>query len=544
MNGRWKYLFRPVILERGADIYYCDEIDHIQRTPGGFKAVAHGTDDYDVSVILNGESVEDMECTCPYAEDGHNCKHMAALLFAVENGEFEDEPEEDGHETMEEILSSMSEEQVRDELAAIMKEDGRYRERIMERYRKTPADQNDIRRIGRMLENLAYEIGDRGGFIDWRKGSEYVMAFTGCLSDHLEPMLSRGEYMSAFEVVNKAFSVLNKVQMDGSSGEHSDIACDLEAYWDRIIHMASDEDRDKIHAWFTEMQKNSGSLICGDSIETVLENSFDDVRYLRPMLEEVKQQINDPGLADWRLKANLEKYRDLLVRMGLDQNEYESWLDEHEDRVPVKRIRLEEARSRNDTESEIRILEDLYRTEKDSYDRYRLLKDLLKAYEKKKDAVKIKSALILLVTEHKGGTMENVHKLRPMCTAEEWEMIREKILAANPGMRINIFHEEKLYDRLLRELAGSSMETVEAYRKDLQDLYPHELLEMYLLHLRGLSERHGSRPVYEEMRKYILAAAEIPQGRQPVRDLVHEWLNRFTTRRVMMEIMREVLREI
>ena len=31
-----------------------------------------------------GDPIEDMLCDCPYAEDGNYCKHMAAVLFAVD----------------------------------------------------------------------------------------------------------------------------------------------------------------------------------------------------------------------------------------------------------------------------------------------------------------------------------------------------------------------------------------------------------------------------------------------------------------------------
>ena len=34
--------------------------------------------------VLEDGDIEDMECSCLYAYNGQNCKHMAALLYAVE----------------------------------------------------------------------------------------------------------------------------------------------------------------------------------------------------------------------------------------------------------------------------------------------------------------------------------------------------------------------------------------------------------------------------------------------------------------------------
>ncbi len=40
-----------------------------------------------MEILLDGNSIEDMFCDCPYAEEGNYCKHMAAVLFAVDAGE-------------------------------------------------------------------------------------------------------------------------------------------------------------------------------------------------------------------------------------------------------------------------------------------------------------------------------------------------------------------------------------------------------------------------------------------------------------------------
>ena len=80
----WKYLFPERILERGEDYYYDGAIDHICRTNHGYQAVAHGSDDYEVAITIKNNRITEMYCDCPYAQDGNNCKHMAALLYEWE----------------------------------------------------------------------------------------------------------------------------------------------------------------------------------------------------------------------------------------------------------------------------------------------------------------------------------------------------------------------------------------------------------------------------------------------------------------------------
>lgn len=262
------------------------------------------------------------------------------------------------------------------------------------------------------------------------------------------------------------------------------------------------------------------------------------------MLDQVKNDLNDPELDGWRLKEALEKYRNLLIRTGRDLQEYEQWLNEHADRMTVKEIRLKEARQRNYIDAEIRILEGLYEHETNCYAKHSRLKSLLKAYEAKKDTPHVKSTLTMLLTRYAGYDMEDIRRLRSMCTNEEWNDIREKIIENNPAIQLSIFHDEKLYDRLLKALADCPIETVDIYRAELQDLYPMELLEMYMRHLNMLGKRHACRPVYEEMQRYLHTAAGIPGGREPVRNLIYDWIDRFPTRRVMLEMMYEVLNTV
>ena len=46
----------------------------------------------DKDIDLN--NLSSMTCTCPYFQGGNNCKHLAAVLFAVDDGVEEDVIEE------------------------------------------------------------------------------------------------------------------------------------------------------------------------------------------------------------------------------------------------------------------------------------------------------------------------------------------------------------------------------------------------------------------------------------------------------------------
>ena len=78
----WKHLFYQSILGRG-ESYYRNGFVYDYKDDGN-RLFAHvGKDNsYDVMIGYDEDGyVRDMQCSCPHAASGYNCKHMAALLY-------------------------------------------------------------------------------------------------------------------------------------------------------------------------------------------------------------------------------------------------------------------------------------------------------------------------------------------------------------------------------------------------------------------------------------------------------------------------------
>ena len=88
----WRVLFKCSTEKRGVDYYRRGPVSDFVFTEEKITAKVHGTNDYSVTIYLDGGEIEDMECTCPDAGAGHCCKHMAAVLVAYDS-EIEHWPE-------------------------------------------------------------------------------------------------------------------------------------------------------------------------------------------------------------------------------------------------------------------------------------------------------------------------------------------------------------------------------------------------------------------------------------------------------------------
>ena len=100
---KWHTLFRQQILDRGIEYYEDGHVQDVSYSADEITAQVDGTDLYDVQITLDGEEVTDMYCSCPYAVDGRNCKHMAAVLFQFEEMLAGKDAEIEDNDTEEEV---------------------------------------------------------------------------------------------------------------------------------------------------------------------------------------------------------------------------------------------------------------------------------------------------------------------------------------------------------------------------------------------------------------------------------------------------------
>lgn len=81
---RWRYLFTQPILSRGMEYFRLGRVKNLSTDNGQYEAIVKGEKMYRVLVSLKDDEVEWMDCDCPFAASGNHCKHMAAVMFAIE----------------------------------------------------------------------------------------------------------------------------------------------------------------------------------------------------------------------------------------------------------------------------------------------------------------------------------------------------------------------------------------------------------------------------------------------------------------------------
>ena len=79
--------FTDTILERGKKYFEQNRVFSVnQKDDKTYTGIVLGSEAYHTKIIVDDTNqVVNASCDCPYAEDGHHCKHEAALYFAIED---------------------------------------------------------------------------------------------------------------------------------------------------------------------------------------------------------------------------------------------------------------------------------------------------------------------------------------------------------------------------------------------------------------------------------------------------------------------------
>lgn len=80
----WKRFFRTIILERGMDYFERNRVSGLTYDDFIYKARVLGDKAYNVEIKIRNQDIIYMKCSCPHAKSGSYCKHMAAVMYAIE----------------------------------------------------------------------------------------------------------------------------------------------------------------------------------------------------------------------------------------------------------------------------------------------------------------------------------------------------------------------------------------------------------------------------------------------------------------------------
>ena len=553
----WKDLFQEHILDRGESYYFDGAVLELHKTEHGYHGVVEGTEDYEVDIEMEGGRICEMYCSCPYAEGGNNCKHMAAVLFEIEEQSEEDilteeTCQDDQEQEVEEIIERIPEEELRSFVKGIAAQDSEIRNTLMTRYAvKIDEKQMDLLKQG--VNQLVWEYGDRSGYIEYRNAWDFCWALENYLEDKVDTLIDRKCWRQAFELTNYVFRTIGNIDIDDSDGGTSQVANACYDKWKEILENCSEEEKNEMFSWFmSHLSCNYVIDYLEDYMEDFLTHEFQNREMLEKMLKDLDERIEMQALSTdcgstWSVRHgyenNIIKRLELMERLDFPEEEIREYRRRHWRFSAVRELEIQENLDNGNLDEAIRILQESKTLDKEYPGLVaRYSEQLISIYETQPDKEGYKKELLYYVFECPQNNLVHIYKLKEVCTDKEWEDYREQILKnpKNYNILYPFMEKEGMYESMLECIRKETfIYNLDKYEKVLKEKFPEQVRDIYISYLRHEAERAGNRKRYRELMKYLKKIRRYPGGKEKASEIAENWRGMYYRRTAMMDEMRK-----
>lgn len=565
----WKKLFAPHILERGYGYYLEDAVENMKVSAGCIKADVYGTDDYEVEITLHNDSITDMYCSCPYAEDGNNCKHMAAVLYEwsegqyeIENAEGEDNISDDlfvkpftkaeydkRYEAVKKLVEEADIEVVRSYLTSILCDDEKLFVRFHSMIQKNMTDE-DVERYIRQVDNITNRYLGRENFISYYDADGFISELEDILDEDVQRMIDNGNYMSAFKLINYIFVLIGNVDMDDSDGGTGMLADQIYQIWLKLLDNVENIEKQAMFQWFVTHLDGTIIDYLEEYIEQIIMEEFQEDEFEQLKLEFIKDKLKTASStkSDWSGSYNTGKwairYLEMMEKRKASRKQIEEFCNEYWENSSVRRYYINLCVKNKEYDKALGVLDESIVKDKD----YR---GLVSDYSKKKrDIYHLQGnteayikELWKLELDYEAGNLEIFRELKMQYIPQEWEKKREEIFKKLPkyaNVEV-LYKEEKLYDRLLEYVIHSpGLYAVQEYENVLIKEYPEQILQKYEEEVKHMASFTSDRKRYQQIVAILRRMRKIKGGSKLVEEIVTEWKYKYGNRPAMMDELRKL----
>lgn len=554
---QWKKLFQKHILERGLGYYEMGLVYDIERTEGRISATVEGTEDYTVEIEFNDEEILQMYCDCPYADSGKYCKHMAAVLFAVEENEeataWQDpfKNVKEAQEQLKKAIESIPVEDLRQKLFEAAWKDSSLRNYLLTKY--MPITLNHLVKLKREVDEIAYHYSDRGGFINYHYAYDYTCALSDFLDSNIPVFIEKGNLMEAFDLVNYVFCEAGNRELDDSDGGICLVADRCYTYWKNILAACDDKGKKTLFDWFMRHRENYVVDYMEDYINDFLRDEFEDEELLREkmrVLDDMISQKENDSESGYFYSVHYGKMQNILERISImkklnySKAEIAEYRKQYRNFHEIRGLEIAEYIDERDYESAIRVLQESKVLDKQWHGLLSNYSEkLMMIYEEIGNSQEYKKELLFCIFEIKMCNADHLLKLKTFCTDEEWEKYREEFLVSdsNYQVRFELMEREGLFQRLLDEVAKMNhIYVLDNYEKELKKNFPQEVRNLYVQFVQEEMSRASSRKFYREYVGYLRKIAAYPDGKRVAKEIADEWKMKYKRRSAMMDELRKV----
>src|SRR5699024_2935642 len=288
----WTYTFKEHILTRGFDYFVRKLVEITEYSTSSVKAKVEGTQMYDVEIEFDEhQEVVAIYCDCPHAAEGNNCKHAAAVLYAVDRERMRLDQEEK-EINIEELVNEADEQLVRTFLIEIMKEDNRFINQFKRKLGQK-ISKEDMLVYQNTIDGIFYANSDSSGFIHYYDAMDFEIELDTFIEEDIEKyLLKNGYYKEAFKLISKIFIDISNQALDDSGGTTTNIAHYAIKIWNEILNNCAIELKREIFQWFKNQLEGQLVDYMEEYVEQIIFENFKEQEFLEDKLIFSKEKFD------------------------------------------------------------------------------------------------------------------------------------------------------------------------------------------------------------------------------------------------------------
>lgn len=515
----WEELFKPWILERGQKYFEYGHVSTLKELGSTVYAMVSGSQLYHVEIQRDGDRVSHMSCDCPYALDSENCKHMAAVLFALD--------EKNGSSRMDwqNALSALSEQQVRNLLCILAETDRTLQNRIV-RMVSGPGDDPAVWRTD--LDQIVSNYTDYHGWLDERQAYDCMEDIAAYLTEGLPSVLTTGHVVDAAKLVSTVYEAAWAQDMDDSDGGLTVVSEACREAMEQILSLADTQQEQIIFTLFHEFPGKSDWCYGTDDLEDMILSLNWSQEFQQKNLEYL-----DANLDSRKMNSRAK----LMERMGSSTEDIIAWWEQYRGSDAAYRPLLH-LYEETDVSKAIQLVRDRRERETIEWRAADDTKVLLKLLKKTGNQSDYEQELRHLVMDLKVWEVEYLSQLRSCTPRDQWDGVFEMLLlkAAHPSERMRLLCFERMFPELFETLYRySSFSSFLNYEPDLRSWNPERTLELYMTLLKQEMHNACDRKQYRHVVAHLCDLEEYPGGLESARTLAAFWHVQYKNRPAMRD---------
>lgn len=509
----WKNLFDDIILMRGYDYYLDDAVDDIKEIDDGFEAIVHGSYDYTVTIGVDDGDVTYMECDCPYAEGGENCKHEAALLYELSaegrlaRTSFSKSLYSEGENDSEKILNTLKIEDLRAFLLDEIKCYPGIREHFIVAFANTlpkeyaVALEKEAERYINLINDYDEEEADYlddwddiGPLDDW-------CADLHDIAERIKPFTTdRKQYGNVFLLI---LNILNAL-----SDYDDDVAQEYAEMLEQAYSSADNDEKSSLAEMARKVfEDNSNNA---DPIRDFLVDTVHDKDAAENLLLQAESMLKNNPTAE----SEYDKAR-AMIALGCPDDEIDRFLETCTG-WPAVSLYSERLRNRKDWHSAARVINRAFDNLSPSYQKmaYDLLLDIWRNSGDDKEYNKELLNSILRINQL---NLDKIMELKSRLSEPEWKQAYAEIIKSDSisFIRSDVLFEEKDWPELLAQMRRTThSQHKDKYIDVLYPIYPDEVVAILKKDAETLGSGMNSRSSYHVYASYLRRLDSYPAGRK------------------------------